>query len=130
MAKTLSKSGRANFGCSNDRRFPDRQVIKPHVGVLRFYSPKTPKEISKWEKLLSRKCFKVTSTTKACSNHLQAGYRSKECPNSTLYVKGCGDNKRPKTRRSSKKEKRWLLVRNDVNAMLILPRWIPHQKIH
>ena len=36
----------AVYGCSNDRRFPDRQVIKPHVGVLRFYSPQTPKEIS------------------------------------------------------------------------------------
>ncbi len=89
----------AVYGCSNDRRYPEKQVIKPHVGILRFYSPKTQKDIVKWRKLLNRKHFKVTSNTKVCSNHFQAGYRSEECPNPTLYLKGYCPDKQKKTRR-------------------------------
>ena len=33
----------AVYGCSNDRRYPEKQVVLPHVGILRFYSPKTRK---------------------------------------------------------------------------------------
>ena len=78
----------AVFGCSNDRRYPEKQVIKPHVGVLRFYTPLNPKDASKWEKLINRRDFKVKLSTKVCSNHFKAGYRSKDCPNPTLYLKG------------------------------------------
>ncbi|CAB3995534.1 Hypothetical predicted protein [Paramuricea clavata] len=78
-------------------------MIKPHVGILRFYSPKTQKDIVKWRKLLNRKPFKVTSNTKVCSNHFQAGYRSEECPNPTLYLKGYCPDKQKKTRPSPKK---------------------------
>ncbi len=35
----------AVFGCSNDRRYPEKNVVKPHVGVLRFYSPLNQKDI-------------------------------------------------------------------------------------
>ena len=66
-------------------------MIKPHVGILRFYSPKTQKDIVKWRKLLNRKHFKVT------------GYRSEECPNPTLYLKGYCPDKQKKTRPSPKK---------------------------
>ena len=59
--------------------------------------------LEKWEKLLNRKEFKVTSSTKVCSNHFQAGYRSKECPNPKLYLKGYSANKRKKTRQSPRK---------------------------
>ena len=37
----------AVLGCDNDRWYPER-----HVGVLRFYSPRTNKEIAVWEKQL------------------------------------------------------------------------------
>ncbi len=96
----------AVYGCSNDRRYPEKQVIKPHVGILRFYSPKTQKDIVKWRKLLNRKHFKVSSNTKVCSNHFQAGYRSEECPNPTLYLKGYCPDKQKKTRRRPSPKKR------------------------
>ncbi|CAB4002282.1 nuclease HARBI1 [Paramuricea clavata] len=88
----------AVHGCSNDRRYPEKQMIKPHVGILRFYLPKTQKDIVKWRKLLNRKHFKVTSNTKVCSNHFQAGYRSEECPDPKLYLKGYCPDKQKKTR--------------------------------
>ena len=77
----------AVFGCSNDRRYPEKQVVKPHVGVLRFHSPINVQVASKWEKLINRRDFKVKLSTKVCSNHFKAGYRSKECPNPTLFFK-------------------------------------------
>ena len=77
----------AVFGCSNDRRYPEKQVVKPHVGVLRLYSPLNVKDASKWEKLINRRDFKVKLSTKVCSSHVQTGYRSKDCPNPTLYLK-------------------------------------------
>ena len=40
-------------------------------------------------KLINRaKSWKVTHSTKVSSNHFGTGYRSKECPNPTLYMKG------------------------------------------
>ena len=91
----------AVFGCSNDRRYPEKYVIKAHVGVLRFYSPLNVKDAAKWEKLLNRRDFKVKLSTKVCSNHFKAGYRSKECPNPTLYLKGYVNS--PEKKRSSPK---------------------------
>ena len=78
----------AVFGCLNDRRYPEKQVVKPHVGVLGFYSPLNVKDASKWKKLMNRHDFKVKLSTKVCSNHLKTGYRSKDCPNPKLYMKG------------------------------------------
>ena len=58
----------AVFGCSNDRRYPEKQIVKPHVGVLRFYSPLNVKDASKWEKLINRRDFKVKLSTKVSCN--------------------------------------------------------------
>ena len=88
----------AVFGCNNDRRYPD------HVGLLRFYSPLNAKDKSKWQKLLNRKDFKVAGSTKICSNHFVSGYRSKDCPDPTLYMKGYeieNTKKRPAPRERS-----------------------------
>ena len=93
----------AVYGCSNDRRYPEKQVVLPDVGILRFYSPKSQKDIVKWERLINRRDFKVTLNTKVCSNHFKAGYRSKECPNPTLYLKGYSTDKSVKRRPSPKK---------------------------
>ena len=95
----------AAFGCSNDRRYPEKQLVLPHVGVLRFYSPISKKDGGKWEKLLNRRDVKVTLSTKVCSNHFIAGYRSKECPNRTIYVKGY-DIEKKKTEAFPKKRRR------------------------
>ncbi len=78
----------AVFGCNNDRRYVEKQFVCPHVGQLRFFSPRNAKDKTKWQKLINRKDFKVTGSTKVCSNHFASGYRCKECPDPTLYMKG------------------------------------------
>ena len=93
----------AVYGCSNDRRYPEKQLVLPHGGILRFYSPKSQKDVGKWERLLNRRDFKVTLSTKVCSNHFKAGYRSKECANPTLYLKGYSTDKSTKRRPSPNK---------------------------
>ncbi|XP_028404033.1 uncharacterized protein LOC114526650 [Dendronephthya gigantea] len=106
MKKLISDEGDhcAVFGCNNDRSYPEKQFVCSHVGVLRFHCPRNAKERAKWQNLINRKDFKVTGNTKVCSNHFVAGYRCKECPNPTLYMKGYKvkkDKKRlpPKQRR-------------------------------
>ena len=94
----------AVFGCNNDRRYPEKQFVCSHVGLLRFYSPLNAKDKSKWQKLLNRKDFKVTGSTKVCSNHFVSGYRSKDCPDPTIYLKGYeiqNTKKRPAPRERS-----------------------------
>ena len=45
--------------------------------------------ISKWQKLLNRGGdAKVSMSTKVCSNHFAAGYRSDQCTIPTLHLKG------------------------------------------
>ena len=43
----------AVYGCSNDRRKPEKDTVMDHVGKLRWYSPKDQKDILKWQKLLN-----------------------------------------------------------------------------
>ena len=35
----------AVWGCNNDPRYPEKQTILPHIGILRFYSPKSKKDV-------------------------------------------------------------------------------------
>ena len=57
-----------------------------------------------WEKMINRKDFKVTMSTKVCNNHFSLGYRCKEsCRTPTLYMKGYEEkpesgNRRPAPR--------------------------------
>ena len=75
----------AVYGCNNDRRKP----YTDNDGKLRWYDPKDQKDISKWQKSLNRGGdFKVSMSTKVCSNHFAAGYRSDQCITPTLYLKG------------------------------------------
>ena len=94
----------AVFGFNNDRRYPKKRFVSSHVGLLRFYSPLNEKDKSKWQKLINRKDFKVTGSTKVCSNHFVSGYRSKDCADPTLYMKGYeieNTKKRPAPRERS-----------------------------
>ena len=60
-----------------------------HVGKLRWYGSKDQQDILKWQKLLNRGGdFKMSVSTKVCSNHFAAGYRSDQCTTSTLYLNG------------------------------------------
>ena len=113
----------AIFGYSNDRRYPEKQVVKPHVDVLRFYSPLNLKDAAKWKKLINRRDFKVKLSTKVCSNHVKTGYRSKDCPNPTFYSKGYDCSTKSKRRAYPKvrlpiplKAKRRRLVDNKQQA--------------
>ena len=65
----------AVWGCDKDRRYPEKQKILRHVGVLRFYSPKNKQDVLSWARAINRKKFKVTMGTKVCSNHFVQGYR-------------------------------------------------------
>lgn len=78
----------AVWGCDNDKRYPERQKILPHIGVLRFHSPKNKKDALSWATAINRVQFKVTMRMKVCSNHFARGYRTAECPTPTLYMKG------------------------------------------
>ena len=77
----------AVYGCSNDRKKPDKAFRMDHLGKLRWRSPKDQKDILKWQNLLNIEGnFKVPMSTKACSNHFAGGYRSDGCTTLTLYL--------------------------------------------
>lgn len=78
----------AVVGCSNNRNKPDKLVVKDHVGILRWHTPKTTQDINLWNKLIKRDKFQVTKNTKVCSNHFTAGYCSDVCRIPTLFMRG------------------------------------------
>ena len=68
----------AVFGCNNDRRFPEKYVIKEHTGFfrekpyIRFWSCKDPNlKFKDWTRRFHRKNFKVNECIKVCSNHFE-----------------------------------------------------------
>ncbi|XP_057299016.1 uncharacterized protein LOC130629707 [Hydractinia symbiolongicarpus] len=78
-----------------------------HVGILRWHSPKTEKDAKSWEKALNRGGkFKISMSTKVCSNHFAAGYCSDICRIPMLYMKGYQSNP---TKRSLPTERSSLL---------------------
>ena len=78
----------AVWGCDNDRRYPEKLKILTHVGMIRFYSPKNKQDVLSWSRAINRDKFKVTRSTKVCSNHFAQGYRNLQCRIPTLYMKG------------------------------------------
>ena len=64
----------AVWGRDNDRMYPERQIILPHVGTLRFYLPKNKQDVLSWARAICRNKFKVTMTTKVCSDHFVQSY--------------------------------------------------------
>ncbi|XP_057304551.1 uncharacterized protein LOC130641670 [Hydractinia symbiolongicarpus] len=97
----------AVYGCSNGRNSPDKLIIMSHVGILRWHSPKTEKDAKSLEKALNRGGkFKISMSTKVCSNHFAAGYCSDICRIPTLYMKGYQSNP---TKRSLPTERSSLL---------------------
>ena len=66
------------WGCDNDRMYPEKQNILLHVGILSFYS---------WARAINLDQFKVTMSTKVCSNHfVRQGYRTSQCPIMSNFV--------------------------------------------
>ena len=93
----------AVYGCSNDRRYPAKFVIKDHISAfdgglkLRFWSC-PEKHFSTWSKLINREVidkktmktsmFKVGKYTSVCSNHFEYGRPTDVSPHPTKYMKG------------------------------------------
>lgn len=71
------------------------QKVLPHVGILKFYSPKNKKDVLSWARAINRDHFKVTTSMKVCSNHFEQGYRTSQCPTPTLYMKGYDCDNKP-----------------------------------
>ena len=75
------------WGCDNDRRYPEKQNILPHVGILSFYSPKNKRDVLSWARAINLDQFKVTMSTKVCLNHfVRQGYRTSQCPIMSNFV--------------------------------------------
>ena len=85
----------AVWGCDNDRRYPDKKKILPHVGILRFHSPKNKQDVLSWARAINRMKFKVTMSTKVCSNHFVQGYTNSQCHPPTLFMKGYDREDKP-----------------------------------
>ena len=69
--------------------FDYRNIIKDHVGLLRWHLPKSETNVKKWEKALCRGGdFKMKMATKFCSNHFTAGYCPYICRVPTFYLRG------------------------------------------
>ena len=52
-------------GCDNDRRYPEKQKILPHVGMFRFYSPRN-NDVLSCARAITRDQFKDSMNTKVC----------------------------------------------------------------
>ncbi|XP_072165725.1 THAP domain-containing protein 1-like [Diadema setosum] len=78
----------AVYGCKNDRRYPERYVVKDHVYILKFHKCTNPRHYAKWTRLLNRDKFRVTSSTRVCSNHFRYGQPFPDDNHPTLYLKG------------------------------------------
>ena len=98
----------AVWGCDNHGRYPDKQKVLHHIEILRFYSPRNRKDVLLRARAINRDQFKVTTSTKVCSNHFVPGYSTSQCPTPTLYMKGYGcDSKcQPKFRSTENKERK------------------------
>ena len=56
----------AVWGCNSDRRYPEKQNILPHVGILRFYIPKSKKDVLSWARSINRDYVRIAVITKVC----------------------------------------------------------------
>jgi len=69
----------AVWDCENDQRYPEKQKILPHVGILRFYSPKNKKDVLSWASAINRDQFKYEGLFKSfCTrlNNLSVSYNN------------------------------------------------------
>ena len=122
----------AVWGCDNDRRYPQKQTILPHVGILRFFSPKNKQDVLSWSRTINRDKFKVTMSTKVGSNHFVQGYRNSQCRTPTLFMKGydCEDKPQrpaPKIRTTEATEKKSRKRKQSDNDQL--NEGIPNNKV-
>ena len=93
----------AVYGCSNDRRYSAKYVVKDHISAfdgglkIRFWSC-PEKYFSTWSKLINREVvdkttgktsmFKVGKYTSVCSNHFEYGRPTDVSPHPIRYMEG------------------------------------------
>ncbi|XP_047426923.1 uncharacterized protein LOC124997338 isoform X2 [Mugil cephalus] len=78
-------------GCSNDRRYKSKWIIKDHVPELRFHLC-PPKWRHLWVKLINRnKLTKISDYIRICSNHFVLGKPIGKQPHPCLYMRGYSD---------------------------------------
>ena len=102
--------------CDNDRRYSDRDVIKPHISEwdqplrMRFFSTKNENEVKTWRKLVNRvfvdssrkkETFQVRKYTKIYSNHFRYGRSEEAAPNPFLFLKGYDDDAKVGVKRNA-----------------------------
>ncbi|XP_033644393.1 uncharacterized protein LOC117304024 [Asterias rubens] len=102
----------AVYGCSNDRRYPERMKVMPHVyqhmgqtDRVKFYRCKLQFH-SKWTRLIKRQDFKVNKNTVVCSNHFKYGQPRLCEQHPTEYLRGCNNTTTRSTRRPSSKKRK------------------------
>lgn len=101
----MGKSDRCSIGiCNNDRRYPDKIVIKSHVTNFQFHGlPKDEKLRQIWHSKIhqGRKDYTENKNAKVCSNHFEDGERTFRCSYPTLFLTN-SDNKtqKPPVKRS------------------------------
>ena len=80
----------AVFGCNNDRRFPEKYMVKDHTSFFggTFLLLQGPRHLDSWTRLLSRKRFKVNKNTKVCSNHFKFGRSVDSHRHPTFFLNG------------------------------------------
>ena len=92
----------AIWGCDNDRRYPEKYVVKDHIAEfdsslsMRFWSCK-PQHYSTLSRMINREVvgkgsrkalFQVGKYTNVCSNHFAFGRSTDSSPHPTLYLRG------------------------------------------
>ena len=104
----------AVWGCDNDRRYPEKYVVKEHIAKfdgslsMRFWSSK-PQHFNTWSKMINRevvgegskkRLFRVTKYTKVCSNHFVFGRPTDDYPHPMLFLRGYDGPTNPPKRRT------------------------------
>ena len=75
-----------------------RYIIKEHVTTLKFHQCKE-KYFRVWTKLIARKHFFVTKSTKVCSNHFEGGQPFSCSPHPSLFMHGYDNHKSTQKRK-------------------------------
>ena len=101
----LCWGGGGGGGCNNDRRYPDRYVIRSHVKDLQFH--RVPSDIEKkhiWEKQISkgREDFNIGNSMRICSNHFVDAQPTHANPNPTLYLTESDTKKKSPVKRKAR----------------------------
>ena len=93
-------------GCDNDRRKPEKWVVKSHVSYLQWHSfPSDEKKKKDWEINIGKglEAFTAGTCKKVCSNHFVDARPTEANPHPTLSLVASDKRKSPRKRRTIQK---------------------------